>query len=96
MPLGRVWPRTTSPTGSGSAATSRTSAAMARTRSGVSVSRSIMPSLVPASRAFATSWAFASTISLVRTSSASAMASSASSLAARGSGARVAAAPLAR
>lgn len=55
-----------------------------------------MASLVPAARALATSWALASTISLVRTSNASATASSASSLAARGSGARSAAADLAR
>ncbi len=96
MPLGRVEPRTTSPTGSGRAATSRTSAAIARIRSGVRVSRSTIDSLVPAARAFATSSAFASTISLVRTSSASATAIRASSFAARGSGAMSSAAARAR
>ncbi len=96
MPLGRVEPRTTSPTGSGRAATSLTSAAMARMRSGVRVRRSMMPSLVPASRARSTSSALASTISAVRTSRASAMASSASSLAARGKGAMSAEAARAR
>src|SRR5215218_2188646 len=95
-PFGRVEPRTTSPTGSGSAATSLTSLAMARTRSGVRVSRSTIASSVPDSLARSTSSALARTISWLRTSSASATASSASSLAARGSGARSAAAALDR
>src|SRR5581483_8522508 len=66
------------------------------TRSRVRVRRSTMASEVPASRALATSSALASRISRVRTWSASAIASRASSLGARGSGASCSAAPRAR
>ncbi|EFG06830.1 Hypothetical protein SCLAV_1756, partial [Streptomyces clavuligerus] len=96
MPLGRVEPRTTSPTGSGRAATWRTSAAMAPIRSGVRVSRSMIDSLVPASLARVTSSALAARISSARASRASAIASSAASFAERGSGAMSAAAVRAR
>ena len=82
-PLGRVEPRTTSPTGSGSAAVCRSPSAMPAIRSAVRVSRSIRAVAVPAARAAATSASFPASTSGVPATSASAIASSAWSLTAR-------------
>src|SRR2546423_1111789 len=82
-PLGSVDPRTTSPTGSGSAAVCRSPSAIAAIRWSVSVSRSIRWSAVPLSRAAATSAALAARITGVPATSASAIARNVASLAAR-------------
>src|SRR3954469_18638691 len=95
-PLGRVEPRRTSPTGSGSPATWRRPSAIAPTRLASSESRSISASESPLSRPRATSSAFATRTSSVCAPSASSIASSAASLAARGMGASRVAATRAR
>src|SRR6266508_1546403 len=82
-PFGSVYPRTTSPTGSDSPARSSSPDAIASTRLSSRRSRSTVDSGVPASRAAATSSAFASTILPVFSRSAAAIARSAASLSAR-------------
>src|SRR3954469_2852981 len=95
-PLGRVDPRMTSPTGSGSPATWRRPSAIASTRFASSDRRSTSASERPPSRPRATSSALAASTSSVCATSASAIASSAWSFAARGIGASPAAATRAR
>src|SRR5918998_3504240 len=73
-PLAFVHPRTTSPTGSGSAASARSPSAMPATRAGLSRNRSISAGLVPAPSARATSTALASSTAVSALSRASAMA----------------------
>src|SRR6266508_1903379 len=82
-PFGSVYPRTTSPTGSDSPARSSRPDAITSTRLSSRRSRSTVDSGVPASRAAATSSAFASTILPVFSRSAAAIARSAASLSAR-------------
>src|SRR3954454_10502563 len=95
-PLGSVEPRMTSPTGSGRPATWRRPSAIASKRFASSESRSINASVSPFSRPRATSSALAARTSSVWATSASAIASRAWSLAARGIGASRAAAARAR
>jgi hypothetical protein len=71
-------PSITSPTGSGRAAISNTSRAIAATRSGVSVSRSINAAETPASLAASTSRPLATSTSAARSVSAAEIAFSAS------------------
>ncbi len=70
-PLASVWPRTTSPTGSGSPATWRSPSAIPSMRAGVRVSRSIMAADVPFAAAAATSRLLAARRSADAASSAS-------------------------
>src|SRR3954451_9494898 len=95
-PLGSVDPRRTSPTGSGRPATCRSLAAIASTHFASSDSRSISASDRPLSRPRVTSFAFAASTSSVCATRASAIASSAWSLAAGGIEASRAAAARAR
>src|SRR5688500_12707655 len=81
-PLGRTQPSTTSPTGSGSAATCRRPSAMASTRRASSRKRSTTVAGVPAASARSTSSALARSTSSVRSTRRSAAARRASSLAA--------------
>ena len=86
-PLASVEPRTTSPTGSGSAATSRTAWATAATRCGSRASRSSRPCGIPPVLPRSRSSSFAATIRSVASTRPSASACSAASLSARDSSA---------
>ena len=79
-PLALLQPRTTSPTGSGSAARSRKPSTMPAIRSGLSRSRSINAVLVPLASARDTSCSLASKIAVSALVRASAIASKAASL----------------